>query len=135
MIMIIDILIDISASMSEDQRIASLLLCTGIALAFSKYGTKIRISVFAERDNVWILTEDFSFNDIEIQLSRLRDALSLKKRFYSFPADALKKLKNSRIPIRVFINQTAPRQYSSKIGASSACTDFLTFGISPCCVS
>ena len=91
----IDILVDISQMMSEEQRIASLLLCTGLSIPLSKYGVKIRISVFGERDNVWLLSEDFSFENIEIQLFRLRDALSCLKRIQSFPADALKKLKNS----------------------------------------
>ena len=91
----LDILIDISATMSEDQRISSLLLSTGLSLSFSKYGVKIRISVFAERDNIWVLSDDFSYENLQQQLSRLRDVLSLKKRILSFPADALKKLKNS----------------------------------------
>ena len=91
----LDILVDISATMSEEQRISSLILCTGLSLSFSKYGVKIRISVFGERDCVWVLTEDFSSNNLPLQLSRLRDALSLKKRIQSFPADALRKLKNS----------------------------------------
>ena len=90
----LDILIDISATMSEDQRIASLLITTGLSLAFVKYGVKIRISVFAERDNVWALTDDFSLDNINQQLLRLRDALSFKARLISFPADALKKIKN-----------------------------------------
>ena len=91
----LDIIIDISATMSEDQRIASLLLTFGLSLSFSKYGVKIRISVFAERDNIWVLTENFSLENIPLQLSRLRDALSMKSRILSFPADALRKLKNS----------------------------------------
>ena len=91
----LDIIIDISATMSEEQRIASLLLSVGLSLSFSKYGVKIRISVFAERDNVWVLTDDFSSDNIPLQLSRLRDALSMKSRILSFPADALRKLKNS----------------------------------------
>ena len=91
----LDILIDISATMSEEQRISSLLISTGLSLALSKYGVKIRISVFHERDCVWALTNDFSYEDINIQLSRLRDALSSQKRIQSFPADALRQLKNS----------------------------------------
>ena len=90
----IDILVDISQTMSEEQRIASLLLSSGLSITLSKYGVKIRMSVFGERDNVWLLSEDFS-SDIIIQLSRLRDALACLKRIQSFPADALKKLKNS----------------------------------------
>ena len=89
----LDIVIDISAAISEDQRISALLLSAGLSLAFSKYCIKIRISVFEERNNVWILTEDFSTKNIKQQLSLLRDALSFKARFISFPADALKKLK------------------------------------------
>ena len=91
----LDILIDISQMMSEDQRLASLLLCTGLSIPFSKYGVKIRISVFGERDNVWLLSKEFSSDNIIEQLYRLRDALSCTKRIQSFPADALRKLKNS----------------------------------------
>ena len=56
-----------------------------------------RISVFAERGNIWTLTEDFSSENLKIieQLLSLRDSLSIKARLFSFPADALKKLKNS----------------------------------------
>ena len=93
----LDILIDISATMSEDQRAASLLLCFGLSLAFSKYGVKIRISVFSERNNVWALTKEFSNDNLKRQLGRLRDALSFKARITSFPAEALKKLKNDFI--------------------------------------
>ena len=91
----IDILVDISQMMSEEQRIASLLICSGISIPFAKYGVKIRISVFGERDSVWLLNDDFSSDNIVIQLFRLRDALACLKRIQSFPADALKKLKNS----------------------------------------
>ena len=91
----IDILVDISQTMSEEQRIAALLLCTGLSIPLSIYGVKIRISVFGERDNVWLLTSDFSSENIQTQLSRLRDALTCLKRIQSFPADALKKLKNT----------------------------------------
>ena len=91
----IDLLVDISQTMSEEQRVASLLLCTGLSIPLSKYGVKIRISVFGERDNVWQLTDDFSKENILIQLSRLRDSLACLKRIQSFPADALKKLKNT----------------------------------------
>ena len=91
----LDILVDISATMSEVQRVASLLICTGLSLSFSNYGVKIRISIFAERDCVWLLTDVFSLENVKQQLSRLRDALSLKKRFLSFPADALMNLKNA----------------------------------------
>ena len=86
----IDITVDISHTMSEEQRKASLLICTGLGKAFCKYGIKIRISVFAERDNVWLLTNDFSTENIDIQLLRLRDTLASKKRIQSFPADSLK---------------------------------------------
>ena len=91
----LDILIDISATMSEEQRISSLLITAGLSLVFSKYGVKIRISFFHERDCLWALTDDFSYENIYIQLSRLRDALSCQKKIQSFPADALRKLKNS----------------------------------------
>ena len=90
-----DILIDISQTISEEQKIASLLITTGLSISFSKYGVKIRISVFGERDNVWLLSDDFSSENIQIQLSRLRDSLACLKRIQSFPADALKILKNS----------------------------------------
>ena len=90
----LDIVIDISATMSEDQRAASLLLCFGLSIVFSKYGVKIRISVFAERNNVWPLTKEFSKDNLNRQLGKLRDALSFKARFVSFPGDALKKLKS-----------------------------------------
>ena len=93
----LDFLIDISATMSEDQRIASLILTVGLSLSLSQYGVKIRISVFAERDNVWVLTDEFSSENLSLQLSRLRDALSMKARILSFPADALRKLKDSFI--------------------------------------
>ena len=74
---------------------ASLLLCTGLSIPLSIYGVKIRISVFGERDNVWLLTSDFSSENIQTQLFKLRDALTCLKRIQSFPADALKKLKNT----------------------------------------
>ena len=73
--------------MSEGQRITSLLICLGIAIPISKYGAKIRISVFGERDNIWLLKSDFSSEDIDIQLFRLRNVLSYLKRIQSFPAD------------------------------------------------
>lgn len=91
----IDILIDLSQTMSEKQRIASLLLSTGLSIPLSKYWVKLRISVFAERDNAWLLSDNFSNENIPFQLSRLRDALACLERIQSFPADALKKLKNS----------------------------------------
>lgn len=91
----IDILEDISQIKSEKQRIVSWLLSTGLSIPLSKYGVKLKIPVFAERDNVWLLSDDFSNENIPIQLSRLRDALACLERIQSFPADALKKLKNS----------------------------------------
>jgi hypothetical protein len=45
---------------------------------------RIRISVFGERDNVWQLTDDFSKENILIQLSRLRDSLACLKEFNLF---------------------------------------------------
>lgn len=69
---------------------ASLLLCTGLSILLSIYGVKIRILIFEERDNVWILTSDFSSENIQTQLFKLRDALTCLKRIQSFPADALK---------------------------------------------
>ena len=90
-----DILIDISQTMSEEQKIASLLITTGLSISFSKYGIKIRISVFGERDNVWLLSDDFSSENIQIQLSRLRESLACLKKIQSFPGDVLKILKNS----------------------------------------
>ena len=55
---------------------ASLLLCTGLSIPLSIYGVKIRILIFEERDNVWILTSDFSSENIQTQLFKLRDALT-----------------------------------------------------------
>ena len=91
----LDILVDISQMMSEKQRIVALLLCTGLSIPFSRYGVKIRISVFGERDSVWLLSKEFSSENITQQLFRLRDALACLKRIQSFPADALRKLKHS----------------------------------------
>ena len=93
----IDILVDISQMMIDEQKIASLIISTGLCISFLFYGIKIRISVFGERKNVWELSKNFSDDnkDIYTQLSKLRDALSCSKRIQSFPADALKALKKS----------------------------------------
>ena len=91
----LDILVDISQMMSEKQRIVALLLCIGLSIPFSRYGVKIRISVFGERDSVWLLSKEFSSENITQQLFGLRDALACLKRIQSFPADALRKLKHS----------------------------------------
>ncbi len=93
----IDILVDISQMMIDEQKIAALIISTGLCISFSFYGIKIRISVFGERKNVWELSKNFSDDnkDIYTQLSKLRDALSCSKRIQSFPADALKALKKS----------------------------------------
>ena len=79
--------------MTEDQRIAVLIIVTGLAIPLSKYECMIRISAYAERDCVWALSKDFSKENIVEQLSRLRDILSKIKRLESFPDCALKKLK------------------------------------------
>ena len=78
--------------MTEDQRIAVLIIVTA---TLNKYGCRIRISAFAERNCIWALSKDFSKENIVEQLSRLRDILSKIKRLESFSADALKKLKES----------------------------------------
>ena len=90
-----NILVDISQTISEEQRMTSLLLCTGLSIPPSIYRVKIRISIFEERDNVWLLTSDFSSENIQTQLFKLKDALTCLKRIQSYPADALKKLKNT----------------------------------------
>ena len=91
----IDFVIDVNQIMNEDQRIAALIIITGLAIPLSKYGCRIRISAFAERNCIWALSKDFSKENIVEQLSRLRDILSKINRLESFPADALKKLKES----------------------------------------
>jgi len=91
----VDIAVDIT-HMSQIQRITALIIATGISLPLYNYGVRIRISVFGERNGVWILSEDFS-TDINIQLARLRDALACKKRYMSFPGDALYSLKQNWI--------------------------------------
>ena len=91
----IDFAIDVNQIMTEDQRIAVLIIVTGLVIPLSKYGCRIRISCFAERNCIWALSKEFSKENIVEQLSRLRDILSKIKRFESFPADALKKLKES----------------------------------------
>ncbi|ORX59905.1 hypothetical protein BCR36DRAFT_408277 [Piromyces finnis] len=91
----VDIAVDIT-HMSPIQRIASLVISTGLSISLSSYGIKIRISVFGERNGVWIFSNDFE-TSIEIQLSRLRDALSSKKRYMSIPGDALLSLKKDWI--------------------------------------
>ncbi|OUM69791.1 hypothetical protein PIROE2DRAFT_57210 [Piromyces sp. E2] len=87
----VDIAVDIT-HMSEVQRIAALVISTGISIPLSYYGVNIRISVFGERNGVWLLSDGFSKN-VDIQLARLRDALASKKRYMSFPGDALYSLK------------------------------------------
>jgi len=96
----IDLTIDISQMMSEQQRIASLIIAIGLSKSLVMYGVNIRISVFGENDNIWLLYDKFENNNDNInkQLYRLRDALASKKRYQSFPADALVKLnQNFRI--------------------------------------
>eukprot|EP00833_Pecoramyces_ruminatium_P013647 jgi/Orpsp1_1/1187679/evm.model.d7180000059405.1 len=87
----VDIVVDIT-HMSQIQRITALVISTGLSFSLNCYGINIRISVFGERDGVWLLSDDFSTN-IETQLARLRDALASKKRFMSFPGDAIYSLK------------------------------------------
>ncbi len=98
----IDISVDISSMMSKEHKITALIICIGLCISFTKYGTKIRLSVFGERNNVWLLSRDFTDDtddyhykgeNIFYQLSRLRDALSCSERIQSFPADALIYLK------------------------------------------
>ena len=90
-----DITIEITEIMNIEQRIASLIIVTGLVIPFSKYGCNIRISVFAERECYWVLSNEFSNQNIELQLSRLRDVLSAINRIQSFPADARRMLKIS----------------------------------------
>ena len=91
----IDITIEITEIMNLEQRISSLIISTALAVTLSKYGCNVRISVFAERECCWVLSNEFTNKNIDLQLSRLRDVLSAIKRLQSFPADALKMLKNS----------------------------------------
>lgn len=90
----IDLTIDISQMMSEQQRIASLIIAIGLSKSLVMYGVNIRISVFGETDNIWLLCDKFENNNDNInkQLYRLRDALASKKRYQSFPTNALVKL-------------------------------------------
>ncbi|KAG4105393.1 hypothetical protein H8356DRAFT_1027608 [Neocallimastix lanati (nom. inval.)] len=88
----VDIAVDIT-HMSEIQRITALVISTGISVPLSNYGVNIRISVFGERNGVWLLSDNFS-NDVDNQLALLRDALASKKRYMSFPGDAVYSLKN-----------------------------------------
>ena len=91
----IDITIEITETMTLEQRRFALIIVTGLTIPFSKYGCNIRISVFAERECCWVLSNEFSNKNIELQLSRLRDVFSAVNRIQSFPADALKMLKQS----------------------------------------
>ena len=91
----VDILVDKCKFMSEIHCIASLVLCIGLCDALCQYGVKIRISVFENKSNIWMLSNNFDeTNDIKYQLFRLRDALNSNiKRILSYPADSLAKLK------------------------------------------
>ena len=91
----IDITIEITETMTLEQRRFALILVAGLTIPFSKYGCNIRISVFAEKECCWVLSDEFSNKNIELQLSRLRDVFSSVNRIQSFPADALKMLKQS----------------------------------------
>ena len=95
----IDIAVDISQFMSENHKILALIICTALAKSFTDFRANIRISVFAEKDNIWYLSKGGNFTnneDIFYQILRLRDSLKLyKKRYFSVPADALVKLKQS----------------------------------------
>lgn len=73
----IDLCIDISQMMSEEQRISSLIISIALCKSLTNYGIKFRISVFGETNNVWLLSDKFEDNDnnLKIQLNRLRDAL------------------------------------------------------------
>ena len=92
----IDLTVDISQMMSEQQRIASLIIAYGLFKSLTMFGVNIRLSAFGESDYVWLLSDKFENDNINIQLNRLRDALATNiKRFQSFPADALVKLKHN----------------------------------------
>ena len=97
----IDIAVDISQFMSEDHQILALIICIALTKSFTNFRAKIRISAFAGKDNIWSLSKDENFtnnDDIYYQILRLRDSLTLcKKRYFSVPADALVKLKQSFI--------------------------------------
>ena len=90
-----DIVVDISQMMTEQQRISSLIISIALSKSLTLYGVKIRISVFGETNNVWLLSDKFENDNMNMQLNRLRDALSCSKRFQSFPANALVKLKQT----------------------------------------
>ena len=92
----LDILVDKCKFMSEIHCIASLVLCVGLCDALCRYGVKIRISVFENKSNIWMMSKNFDeIKDIKYQIFRLRDALNNNiKRILSFPADSLDKLKN-----------------------------------------
>jgi len=91
----LDILVDKSKFMSEKHCISALILCIGICLALTNYGVKIRISVFENKNNIWLLSNNFDEEkDIKGQLFRLKNALNHhKKRILSLPGDSLVKLK------------------------------------------
>lgn len=92
----IDLTVDISQLMSEQQRISSLIIAIGLYKSLTLFGVNIRISVFGETNNVWLLSDKFeNDNNSNTQLLRLKDALNSKKRFQSFPANALVKLKQN----------------------------------------
>ena len=95
----IDIAVDISQFMSDEHKILALIICIALTKSFTNFRVKIRISVFAGKDNIWSLSKDENFtnnDDIYYQILRLRDSLTLcKKRYFSVPADALMKLKQS----------------------------------------
>jgi len=91
----VDITVDIT-HMSQIQRVTALVISAGLSIPLNYYGVNIRISVFGERNGVWLLSDDFSTN-IGIQLARLRDALASKKRYMSFPGDTLYSLKQDWI--------------------------------------
>ena len=85
--------------MSDEHQILALIICIALTKSFTNFRVKIRISVFAGKDNIWSLSKDENFTnneDIYYQILRLRDSLTLcKKRYFSVPADALMKLKQS----------------------------------------
>ena len=91
----IDILVDISQFMHENENKCSLLICISLLKTLTQFGVKIRISVFGESEKVWILSEFIDNQNIDILILRLRDAFCSQKRFISYSADALYKIKNN----------------------------------------
>ena len=82
--------------MHLEEMFSSLLICISLLKTLLKFGVKIRISVFGEREKVWILSEFIEIdNEIDFILLRLRNVFLSEKRFISFPADALFQIKEN----------------------------------------